>query len=61
MKLTADTITDEQICELEVEATRLDDVEIIRECHRARRGRGGAANPYARARCAETINARSAT
>jgi hypothetical protein len=60
--LTADTITDEQIRELQAEARAEFDVRTMREC-------GLALDPFwdlwpkcraARARCAEILNARAA-
>ncbi len=57
--MTATSITDEQIRELQVEAEREGDVEIVRECVRAYRGNGGGANPWARAHLAALINERA--
>lgn len=57
--LTVDSLTDEEIRALEIEAARLDDIEIVRDCLRAyRHGGRGAANPYARVRIVGILNAR---
>ena len=59
MKMTAASITDEQIRELQVEAEREGNVEIVRECLRAYRGNGGGANPWARTYLVALINERA--
>ena len=57
--LTVDSLTDEAIRALEIEATRLDDIEIVRDCLRAYRHSGrSTANPYARIRIVSILNAR---
>ena len=57
--LTVDSLTDEAIRALEIEATRLDDIEIVRDCLRAYRHSGrGTANPYARIRIVSILNVR---
>jgi hypothetical protein len=45
--ISGNTITDEKIHTLEVEAARFDDPEFAGICQRAYCGNGGAANPHA--------------